>query len=552
MLAEISSDLDGIVPSSSYLTVHRTMAPAAATPESKKRPRHRIDDAGDHDELSAKKPRLATTTSATSANNEKTTPSSLRSLSSAISGAFGFGRHKVTTNGSVKKGRDPIDKTWEIPDSGGEEVVKEKKQAGKPQSQSMATESPVKNKSGDLGGVYDFPGSDEEPEIAKTPSRRGRGAQSSATRASTTSKSTPIKSRKVAQSPGSKRGGRSASTKKNISDNQADKDNENSHTPEVSSSEDELTPAPARSINKVRGATGTDTDGGTPKLKGILTPSRRLSTRNNKSVAFDEGESKTDEVYFADLPSKANKTKQSQQKVQPSTGDKENSRPMKKAVVEEDEVQEEEEDDEVCAICSKPDSKPPNEILFCDSCDMAVHQRCYGVARIPKGDWLCKGCSQDPSNGAGTAERKATVVAAEVAPDIPNFEQHLRALQRVLLDRCTGRRRIRLHDQDEAYDKTFQLVEQTVLAGEGNSMLVIGARGCGKTTVSYGTSSVFHVGPMLTSKYRWWNQRSLISVENTGTNSMLYDLMDSSTPTTSSRLRIFGVSLGRKWRSKTT
>lgn len=31
--------------------------------------------------------------------------------------------------------------------------------------------------------------------------------------------------------------------------------------------------------------------------------------------------------------------------------------------------------------------------------------------------------------------------------------------------------------------KVYQVVEQTVLAGEGNSMLVIGARGCGKTTL---------------------------------------------------------------------
>lgn len=37
--------------------------------------------------------------------------------------------------------------------------------------------------------------------------------------------------------------------------------------------------------------------------------------------------------------------------------------------------------------------------------------------------------------------------------------------------------------QNEAYEKTFQLVEQTIVAGEGNSMLVIGARGCGKTTL---------------------------------------------------------------------
>ncbi|AEO55270.1 hypothetical protein MYCTH_2298927 [Thermothelomyces thermophilus ATCC 42464] len=152
-----------------------------------------------------------------------------------------------------------------------------------------------------------------------------------------------------------------------------------------------------------------------------------------------------------------------------------------------EEEEEEDDDDEVCAICSKPDSEPPNEIVFCDNCDMPVHQECYGLAEIPEGDWICRNCSQDDatkSNIDATGQVKTTVVPREEQrPDIPNFEQHLRSMQRVLLDRCTGKRRIKLRGQDEAYNKAYQLVEQTVVAGEGNSMMVIGARGCGKTTL---------------------------------------------------------------------
>lgn len=448
------------------------MAPASATPDSKKRVRPRADES-DHDELSAKKPRLTTTTSPSSAvpaTNKRKTPSSLRPLSSTVSGAFESRSRKVSTNSTVKKGKEPIDKTWEIPDSDGEEAARKKAAQPRKQTRTTAAESPVKNPSGVFDGVYDFPDPDaEEPSPAQTPSRRTRGPSSSTARRITKSQS---------QSPGLKRGERSTTTKENYLSNQKGKGKDNDDTPEVSSSEDELTPAPVRSINKVRGATRANPNGGTPKLKGILTPSRRLSERNSKNVAFDETNFRTDEVYFSDLPSKANKTKPSKQKTQPSP-DKENEPAEKARTTKVDE----EEDDEVCAICSKPDSKPPNEILFCDNCDVAVHQKCYGVAKIPKGEWLCKGCSQEPSSGVGAGERKVTVVA-ENAPDILNFKQHLRALQRVLLDRCSGRRRIQLRDQDEAYDKTFQLVEQTVLAGEGNSMLVIGARGCGKTTVS--------------------------------------------------------------------
>lgn len=449
------------------------MAPAATTPDSKKRGRPRDDIESGHDQVSAKKPRL------NSSAAKRTTPSSLRSLSSAISGAFGLGSRKVSTNGAVKQGKEPIDKTWEIPDSDGEEATRDKSsQPNRSQPRTANAKPVLKNALGDGDAVYKFQAPDEDPTPAQTPSRTARGhASSTTTRASATSKSTSNTTRRASkpqsQATGLKSSGRSVAAKNNPADEQKHEDNT-----QVSSSEDELTPVAVRSVNKLRGSTAqTDTNSGTPKLKGILTPSRRLSERNPKSVAFGEIETrKTDEVYFADLPSKVNKTKPTPPRTRPSS-DKENDEPAEGPNTPED------DDDEVCVICSKPDSKPPNEILFCDSCNMAVHQKCYGVARIPKGDWLCKGCSQDLSSTIGAMEKKAVMVAEKI-PDIPKFEQHLRALQRVLLDRCTGRRRIPLRDQEEAYDKTFQLVEQTVLSGEGNSMLVIGARGCGKTTVS--------------------------------------------------------------------
>lgn len=56
------------------------------------------------------------------------------------------------------------------------------------------------------------------------------------------------------------------------------------------------------------------------------------------------------------------------------------------------------DDDQPCEICNRYESDPHNSIIFCDSCNLAVHQECYGVIFIPEGHWYCRRCLNETKN----------------------------------------------------------------------------------------------------------------------------------------------------------
>lgn len=87
---------------------------------------------------------------------------------------------------------------------------------------------------------------------------------------------------------------------------------------------------------------------------------------------------------------------------------------------------------------------------------------------------------------------KDTSVPAEPLPDyVQQFQSlvqedlydELGIMTKFILEKLNGKRQVPLKGLESECQKVHHLIEQTVTAGEGNSMLVYGSRGCGKTSI---------------------------------------------------------------------
>ncbi|EPR78078.1 Bromodomain and PHD finger containing protein [Spraguea lophii 42_110] len=48
--------------------------------------------------------------------------------------------------------------------------------------------------------------------------------------------------------------------------------------------------------------------------------------------------------------------------------------------------------DQYCNVCALGESSVENNLIYCDGCDLCVHQECYGIPFVPDEAWFCKPC----------------------------------------------------------------------------------------------------------------------------------------------------------------
>lgn len=97
------------------------------------------------------------------------------------------------------------------------------------------------------------------------------------------------------------------------------------------------------------------------------------------------------------------------------------------------------------------------------------------------------------SRSSSTADRKQDNDSTKLVPqrrskpshsaEVTFSAEHVQQIQSILLEKLTRRRRTQLSNLDTEYKKVSNLVKQTITAGESNSMLLIGARGSGKSAL---------------------------------------------------------------------
>ncbi|KAL5970526.1 Protein Jade-1 [Taenia solium] len=61
------------------------------------------------------------------------------------------------------------------------------------------------------------------------------------------------------------------------------------------------------------------------------------------------------------------------------------------------------DEDAKCDICQSYNGEDGNELVFCEKCNVCVHQACYGIPNLPDGPWHCRLCEMEVHSSARCA-----------------------------------------------------------------------------------------------------------------------------------------------------
>lgn len=76
--------------------------------------------------------------------------------------------------------------------------------------------------------------------------------------------------------------------------------------------------------------------------------------------------------------------------------------------------EEEPQEDAVCMVCFDGSSNDNNKIIFCDGCNAALHQMCYGINEVPEGDFYCDRCEAVQAIASERGEKEDEIPSEDV------------------------------------------------------------------------------------------------------------------------------------------
>ncbi|CAG8120117.1 unnamed protein product [Penicillium nalgiovense] len=288
-------------------------------------------------------------------------------------------------------------------------------------------------------------------------------------------------------------------------------DNQDVFSVPSSPSNHRTSPTPVKSASRRRSARGDNPDpettgeGGKDEKDEAQTPARvgtRTSGRQRKTPKRYEEEAvaPSSRRKPAATPSRSARATRSAQKPRQSPMEDEDEPELE----EEEEEEEEDNDDDDDMDLDEPSPEPARRTITRTRSkrSTAKPRSKKALAAEPKekspspeyqdglDDLVTMQLQQDLYH-----DQPETHELADVSEPLPEYaekfqalcqtglEDEMRILSTILLEKLSGKRQIPVRGLESEYQKVHQLIEQTVSVGEGNSMLLLGSRGCGKTAI---------------------------------------------------------------------